>query len=349
MPTIYTTSGQVDAREVDQVRKSIELGSGFDPARDARSDAMTSSSSPSRAPAGWGAVAVLGALGGWVACVAQTGMPVGDGGAEGALAAGKSAGRTIDASAPPLPATPCGDASCPEPSQIDPLDVRACCLPSGACGLRARRLGSECLSRAEVGTVDLACPTLHLGGGIDAQGCCSPDGRCGHFDRFGELGCVASPTSDGSVACTYARSLDCRAVVELPCDGPEDCGAGRVCCGRSALGVYDAFGCFESCDAQSKGFQGVWLEICHPGGVCADSRYSCASAVGLPGFLGRCYRPADLTGAGAKGDAGDAAPRGVACGAAPCAANEKCCVRSPGQPYCAPLSTPCTCADERDR
>lgn len=183
----------------------------------------------------------------------------------------------------------CGDAACTEPP-LGALAEAACCLPSGECGLRSLVLGTACLPRAPVRGADLSCPPRSFPGGTTLGGCCGADGRCGLLDSDGELGCVG--TAPDAATCAYDPRNDCTNVVELPCDGPEDCATGKVCCGRAHRDRYDAFGCFPACDGIVDDHGGFWVEICHLRHRCQNPRFTCEPDQTLPGFLARCREPA---------------------------------------------------------
>jgi hypothetical protein len=199
-------------------------------------------------------------------------------------------------------------------------------------------------------------------------------------DPNSELGCVDSAAD--AALCDYHANNDCTSIVELPCDGPEDCAPGNVCCGRTQRDHYDLFGCFLSCDGIVDGQDGVWIEICHPGAPCLNPRFTCEASALLPGFLARCHdrgTPVLPDGGGLSldasidGDAGDAPvardastaadasvpppPPGIACGSTNCAASEKCCLRrhvgaSSGaasiDPYCTKADGFCACSPAVD-
>jgi hypothetical protein len=264
-----------------------------------------------------------------------------------------------DAALPDVVLPRCGDAACTEPS-AGVLAEAACCLPSGGCGLQSLVLDTACLPRAPARGADPSCPPRSFSGGNTLAGCCGENGRCGVLDSDGELGCV--PTAADAATCVYNAGNDCTSVVELPCDGPEDCETGRVCCGRAHRGRYDAFGCFPSCEIIDD-HGGFWLEICHPRHACLNPKFSCVPDEQLPSFLARCREPAPprVTDAGSPSDAdasiADAAPesqdssflprakfvpvvetadlvpfgplpRGVGCGNTTCKEGEKCCLRT---------------------
>src|SRR5260221_3398881 len=209
--------------------------------------------------------------------------------------------RFVEAGPAPDARTICGETDCPDPPTGNPVDERACCLPASACGVRASLLGSACLGPGQPGGVDLRCPSLVTPDGASVQGCCTPAGRCGHFDRFGDLGCVPASPDDAGQACHPIPSGECRSIVAIPCDGPEDCAPGNVCCARWNFGLYDRFGCFASCSAASITDRGIWRAVCHSTADCPEAADTCRGASGLPAMLRRCY-PGSATG-DAGGDA----------------------------------------------
>lgn len=247
-----------------------------------------------------------------------------------------------DSNLPPEQPLRCGDARCLDPENGAALGELGCCLPSSACGFQSRVLSPLCLPPHEPGNVDLTCPSDALADGTTIQGCCTPAGRCGLYDRFGELGCVPTELADGAT-CRPVPDATCSSVVEVTCDGPEDCGASAVCCGRASHDTFDAFGCFASCGVQSADHGELWFEICHLGGSCPDARDTCSSVPGLPSSLGRCRANATPVEGGASLDAGTFA-KGVACGQNACGADEKCCLIDPLSAYCSPVDIPCSCA-----
>lgn len=219
-----------------------------------------------------------------------------------------------------------------------PLEETACCSESGACGLMSRALSPPaCLPPDEPGGVSLECAALALPGVPTLQGCCTPAGTCGAYDRFGGFGCIPNERFGTSADRCEPEQVECRAITEIPCDGAEDCADGESCCGRLQSDLYDRFGCFPSCSTISDAEGGLWFPICHSDSDCPKSTDRCTAAIGLPPFLGRCYP---------NGEAAQtvASAPGVACGEIACAEAEKCCIRDPGSPYCAPIGQRCTCS-----
>jgi hypothetical protein len=240
----------------------------------------------------------------------------------------------------------------------------ACCLSSGGCGIRVPLLGDRCLSPAQAGTVEPECPPFIAPNGAVAQGCCSPAGLCGAYDRFGDLGCIVANPSDAGMHCTPHPDDTCRSVVAVPCDGPEDCETGSICCARSNFGLYDLYGCFRSCAAAEAADRGVWLAVCHSLDDCRDENSRCEAEEGLASGLSICLpngsAPAPPAGRrdGGPTDASlseAAVPRedaslpmtdedGVVCGVARCPKGRTCCVREPGSSYCAANADGCSCS-----
>jgi hypothetical protein len=140
----------------------------------------------------------------------------------------------------------------------------------------------------------------------------------------------------------------------VPCDGPEDCPTGQLCCGSLGMGAggiaYTNIACQPSCapadagaasDAAPPGGLALVLELCHAGGTCHDNpMYMCSSSTYLPSFLYRCYTMGAAAPATATGGPG------VNCGSTTCGAGQECCVRGPTDmsPYCAPVGQACSCA-----
>jgi hypothetical protein len=278
----------------------------------------------------------------------------------------------VDGGPPPDASVTCGETVCSEPNQSEVLGEIACCLPSGECGIRTPLLGNRCSTKAQPGGVDPKCASVTMPNGAVAQGCCSPGGRCGYYDRFGELGCIVADGSDAGVRCEYDPDNMCRSVVAVPCDGPEDCGAGNVCCARSNYGLYDLYGCFKSCESAETTDRGIWLEVCHSRDDCRDSSDTCEPTAGLAPALSICYPSGSVqipdadaarsndgggldasvasTDAGLSPDAiSSTGDEGVACGVLRCPTGRMCCVLSPGESYCARHADGCSCSGPRAR
>jgi hypothetical protein len=186
---------------------------------------------------------------------------------------------------------------------------------------------------------------------ISLKGCCAADGKCGGLDPQ-NLGCIpGDKLSLPDQACQFQPDNDCTAIIDVVCDGPEDCPNGEMCCGHYG-GSYDRFICASTCDEAAVTMPGVWSEICHPGQVCADPAYQCASIDYLPDFLYRCRDTGSLL-CGTTNAVMDACvepvnsgPNEISCGDAKCGDGEKCCIRTPREPYCAPKDGYCQCITE---
>jgi hypothetical protein len=91
----------------------------------------------------------------------------------------------------------------------------------------------------------------------------------------------------------------------------------------------------------------LWFELCHAGDTCEDTTATCLTSSFLPGSLSRCL-PSQLAGM-AMGSPPDATlgkdKNAVNCGTKVCGASEQCCIRMPLEPYCAPKSATCACAE----
>jgi len=230
----------------------------------------------------------------------------------------------------------CGGARCTLPFGAGIERLTACCTERGECGLSLPGV-SKCLPKDLPGTQGPAgCPaTAFMTPGGDALGaCCGPNG-CGVLDPF--LGCIPRQyVGEQAISCDPTQ--DCTVVAALPCDGAEDCPSGQRCCGRLAGLAYVEFGCFESClGLPDAGAMSFWRELCHAGDPC-ESGSSCLTSQYLLASLARC----DVV--GAPPDPGlDRAKGRINCGTNVCGDGEKCCVRSPHPPYCAPKAASCEC------
>lgn len=246
----------------------------------------------------------------------------------------------------PVPEVVCGGAVCPGPDAEARLDESPCCLPDDTCGMRARDLGAACHHVRQPGSVDLTCPELLLLSGRSLQGCCSPSGICGYYDFEGSLGCVTDTVLPDAATCVPSGNA-CTSIIELPCDGPEDCAGGSVCCGHLSENRYDRFRCSPTCEELSHDHRGPWLEICHVGETCQNPQYRCGTSPDLPSFLARCYLD-DLFEAGAASPDASLGGSGVACDTVECGSLEKCCLRKEEPSSCAPQGAVCTCGEESD-
>jgi hypothetical protein len=128
-------------------------------------------------------------------------------------------------------------------------------------GMQNATDGSEPMPAGDV------APGVSCGVGLVTQ-CAQDTEKC----------CVRSLETDTCIP--SGESCDCGlancAVMEAFCDGPEDCGAGEVCCGtlsQSGAG-YDTFECATSC--QSTGNQRIACHEqdskCSGGDICANSQ-----------------------------------------------------------------------------
>lgn len=257
---------------------------------------------------------------------------------QGAGSGGAGGAGTGGATGTPFPGAHCGSLTCGVVNDTAGVQSKACCTDTNECGVQTV-LSPKCLSTKEPGGPSPACATFDIPGKITMPGCCGPQG-CGALATFGDLGCI--PNADlgrAAVACNYDPNNTCTSVVGVPCDGPEDCAGGKLCCGRSDGGAYTAFGCFDSCSALgADAGGGTWLELCHADTKCEDPTLSCSPSRLLPPSLARCFTNAAAAPSGQSSAAGE-----VNCGTGVCGAGEKCCLRPPKEPYCSKASEPCEC------
>jgi hypothetical protein len=91
----------------------------------------------------------------------------------------------------------------------------------------------------------------------------------------------------------YCTTADCF-YGTINCDGPEDCGAGEVCCASALSDPADGtYGYDVSCRSGACGGTVLEHELCHPGGVsCSNPNAACVPAAGndndLPRDLSIC-------------------------------------------------------------
>lgn len=274
----------------------------------------------------------------------------GPGGAGGTSGGGSGGSSGVGGRQPPPPVT-CGSNECTAPEGSAASGIIACCLDDNGCGLQTP-LAPKCLAPNQPGGLDLSCPGYtNPDVGIALAGCCAADGKCGALDPM-TLGCIAgADLALDEQTCTFQPGNDCTAIIDVVCDGPEDCGDGQQCCGRFAGGSYDRFVCATNCDEAAAAVPGTWSEICHPGQTCSVEGYECKTSPYLPEYLYRCRDTGDLLcGSGGAMDACVApvtsGPNEISCGDTKCGADEKCCIRTPRDPYCAPADGFCQCIDE---
>jgi hypothetical protein len=205
-----------------------------------------------------------------------------------------------------------------------------------------------CLPPNAPGGIDSTCPSwTATGAPITWFGCCTPEGQCGALNAGG-LGCVAnSILMVAEQSCTYDEANSCTEIVDVKCDGNEDCGDGEQCCGQYFAGAgYVGASCVEteSCDLiEAMPGMGYWSQLCHeaddecfaPGTMCLQSDL-------LPPYLARCRdtgtAPVEAAAASVSGS--------VNCGDTACGAGQKCCISNPGIPVCVDAATPCPCTSE---
>lgn len=288
--------------------------------------------------------ALLGAL---VASVLFVGCSSDDKPAAGTGGSGGSGGS---GGTPPPPPVMCGTNSCTAPEGSAAYGISACCLADNACGLQTP-LAPDCLPPDAPGGLDPSCPDFAMDP-IMMRGCCAANGKCGGLD-VANLGCIPGdklslPDQD----CVFQPNNDCTAIIDVVCDGPEDCASGQQCCGRYSGGSYDRFTCATSCDEAAAADGAIWSEICHPGQTCAIDGYLCLTSQYLPDFLYRC-RDMGTVPCGQPNAVMDACvepvnsgPDEITCGSVKCGADEKCCIRTPHEPYCAPADGFCQCITE---
>jgi hypothetical protein len=255
--------------------------------------------------------------------------------AGGSMSAG---GNAEDADGGPgLPAA-CAPENCHW--DIDPntttQGLSVCCTERGQCGVAG--VFDVCAPVGPDTGVDPSCPDYNddVYGGRTAPGCCTPAGECGSAWGY-LLGCVPNDALQlPSQACTYDATRICQNIIEVECDGPEDCGSGQTCCVATP---YRRFACADSCDTQYAAFS----EACHPGQSCtsvdAGFATACRTDPQLPPYLFLCESVADSLAVAA----GSVAAGEVNCGDATCGSGEKCCVSLPGKSVCVPSAQRCTC------
>ena len=251
--------------------------------------------------------------------------------------------------APPAPVM-CGSQTCEAPmgAMMGGMSlVTPCCQEDDSCGLETLLSPGTCLPPAAPGGIDSSCPTYDVMGFLTWYGCCTPEGACGAIDSSGTLGCIPnSVLMAPDQSCTYDPNNTCTRIVEVTCDGAEDCPSGQQCCGHYD-GGYRSLACADSCAEEQVDQGGTWSEICHPGDACETpdggaSPYMCLQNTDfLPDFLSRCRdtgTEATETGSTAAGE--------INCGDTVCGSGQKCCISIPGLSVCVPESQECGCTPE---
>lgn len=119
-------------------------------------------------------------------------------------------------------------------------------------------------------------PPLPVTDDVDMTGPSCGVGLPKQCELGSEKCCVRSLETDTCIpegdACNCGLS-GC-SVLEVFCDGPEDCEGGQVCCGTLAGSSYSSFTCEDSCDY--RGSQRIAcheeMDECPAGDVCANSQ-----------------------------------------------------------------------------
>jgi hypothetical protein len=236
-----------------------------------------------------------------------------------------------------------------------PPPTMASCLAAhtqdGGPGEENRCLCESCLDTFSACDEDRGCTDIRScmqrTGCHDMNSCYFERAPCrAAIERWGIMSfalSLAQSVQECSVekGCTTVQTPECRVVGELLCDGREDCSGDEVCCGHFNGDTYDHASCQASCDAASEravGEGGTWTQLCHPGDECPGKGDSCLAYDLLPSFLYRCedtgQPPASV---------GSRAAAEVNCGSKVCGDGQKCCLRAPKQPYCAPANEDCAC------
>lgn len=265
-------------------------------------------------------------------------------------AGGGGNGSRLDGSAPDASSTPggggatktCGGTRCPALApELAALGASACCAEADRCGIETPFAPGTCLLPGAPGGADLACPAFTPNALFTWNGCCTPDGDCGALDGAGVLGCVANASLGApESSCTYDPANTCERVLEVRCDGAEDCPGDRMCCGEFDGAGYRLFRCAASCAEREASTGTVWSQACHPGDACEVGGFECRASPGyLPDSLYRCRDSGFVPSA-----AHSTAAEEVNCGDSICGPGEKCCVSFPGlAAHCGPADVPCPC------
>jgi len=245
-----------------------------------------------------------------------------------------------------MPPFECGNDTCtPLAPGSAMLGVTQCCTTANECGVKTP-LAANCLPENSPGGADPSCPNFEVTGAmvpLTYYGCCTPAGTCG-AQAGGTVGCV--PNSELMAAeksCTYDPANTCTRMVDVACDGAEDC-PGQKCCAVYQSG-YRKFECADDCAAADMPMvTGVTSsEACHPGESCTVAGYTCNEMpMFLPDYLFRCRD----TGTAPVNTGGSVLANEINCGDAVCGAGQKCCISVPGQAVCMPKNMPCRCVPE---
>lgn len=143
------------------------------------------------------------------------------------------------------------------------------------------------------------------GGGTGATGG-APSGGTGGGSGVGTgpCGTLTCAFSAGDACCkaenvplycsnqTLSNPCKCTGILcdtlELKCDGPEDCSAGKVCCAERGLtsSTWDVVECRETCKSDSIG--ATRRELCHPGGKPCPAGAQCLVDPALPPGYATC-------------------------------------------------------------
>jgi hypothetical protein len=183
-----------------------------------------------------------------------------------------------------------------------------------------------------------ACSSDEEGDGAQTSGTGGKGGSGGSLS--GGRGGTTSLT--GGTGGTGGGSAGCTSLA-LPCDGPEDCPTGNMCCGHFGMsaGGYVEFQCLPSCTNATfdGGGQDLWLELCHAGQACEDPTFTCStSPTYLPPWLSRCYDSG-----GDAGTSGSTAASEINCGNSVCTSEQQCCLVTPGESFCTAKGAACGC------
>jgi hypothetical protein len=255
--------------------------------------------------------------------------------------AGGSAGSAGTMAPPPLE---CGNDTCePLGAGSAMLGVTQCCTADNECGQKTP-LAANCLPLNSPGGVDSSCPIFEVMSGMTTitwYGCCTPAGTCG-AQAGGALGCIPNgELMAAEQSCTYDPANTCTRLVDVACDGAEDC-PGQKCC-AVYQGGYRKFECGDDCTVADAPPRVYSSEACHPGESCTVDGHTCLqNLMILPDYLFRCRD----TGEEPVNTGGSVLANEVNCGESVCGNGQKCCISIPGQAVCVPKNQPCSCVPE---